>query len=219
MAPSSERPRLLLVEDNEDTRTLLRVALANDGWKVDEAPDAFAGLELLRRWRYDVLVADYDLPGKTGAAMISEAAGEGVLADARVVVVTAHPEPQGLEDLEVVRKPLDLPGFLKQVRGLRDAAMGGDEDAVLDLVLYVTARSMASSRAAEVLRSLIPSSTPGVKLTICDVSADPVAAEQDNVVFTPTLVKRRPPPRTWILGDLTQAAVVAELLETIVDRL
>jgi hypothetical protein len=32
------------------------------------------------------------------------------------------------------------------------------------------------------------------------------------VVFTPTLVKRRPEPRAWILGDLSDPAVVTDLL-------
>jgi CheY-like chemotaxis protein len=211
------RPRLLLVEDDEDTRALLAVALENDGWRVDQAADAFQGLELLRRRHYDVLVADYDLPGKTGAAMIREASDARLLEGARVVVVTAHPDPRGLDDLQVIRKPLDLPSLLEPLRGLRDdcARRGGPPASdVLELVLYVSARSMASARAAEVLRSLIPGSAPGVTLTICDLTADPGAAEQDNVVFTPTLVKRGPPPRTWILGDLTQAAAVAELLQT-----
>src|SRR5262245_39960296 len=94
---ASIRPRLLLVEDNDDTRALLAGARENDGWRVDEAPDALTGLDLLRRGRYDVLVADYDLPGRTGAAMIHDANGEGLLQDVRVLVVTAHPDPRGLE--------------------------------------------------------------------------------------------------------------------------
>jgi hypothetical protein len=32
-------------------------------------------------------------------------------------------------------------------------------------------------------------------------------------VFTPTLVKRGPGPRAWVLGDLSDAAVVIDLLK------
>jgi hypothetical protein len=32
-------------------------------------------------------------------------------------------------------------------------------------------------------------------------------------VFAPTLVKRSPGPRTWVLGDLADAAVVVDLLK------
>ena len=31
-------------------------------------------------------------------------------------------------------------------------------------------------------------------------------------VFTPTLVKRRPEPRAWILGDLSDPSVLTDLL-------
>jgi two-component system response regulator GlrR len=211
------RPRLLLVEDSEDTRILLAVALAGDGWTVDEAADAFQGAALLGRNRYDLVLADYDLPGKTGAAMVREAAEAGRLHDAKVVMVTAHPDPQGIEELEVIRKPLDLPAFLHQMRKIRDAAVaarGADVGSVVDLVLYVSAHSLASARALDILKTAILHASPGVRLTVCDLATDPEAADADNVVFTPTLVKRQPLPRTWILGDLTRPETVKDLLQS-----
>jgi CheY-like chemotaxis protein len=211
------RPRLLLVEDSEDTRALLSVALGTDGWAVEEAADGFQGAALLARNRYDLILADYDLPGKTGADMIREAAAAGRLHDAKVVVVTAHPDPQGVEELEIIRKPLDLPAFLHQMRTIRDgavAARGADADAAVELVLYVSAQSLASVRALDILKRAVRDASPGVRLTVCDLASHPEAADADNVVFTPTLVKRQPPPRTWILGDLTRPDTVAELLQS-----
>ena len=215
--PSNESNRLLLVEDSDDTRLLLAVALGHDGWAVDEAADAFAALDLLRHNHYDVLLTDYDLPGKTGAVMIREATGESLLGETRVVVVTAHPEPVGIEDLEVIRKPLDLTRFLKQMRGKHPAAvMAGPGAAapVLELVLYVSAQSLASARAEQAVRSLLPEDRSGVHLTICDLALHPDAGDEDNIVFTPTLVKREPPPRAWILGDLSRSETLADLLRT-----
>jgi CheY-like chemotaxis protein len=215
------RPRLLLVEDNEDTRMLLSVALARDGWRVDEAADALRAQELLRASRYDLLLADYDLPGKTGADLVREAAAESLLQDTRIVIVTAHPDPKGVEDLEVVRKPLDLSAFLDQMRRIRDAASGARVAAAspgVHLVLYVSSQSLASARALEILRAALRDGPPGVRLTVCDLSGQPEAAEADNVVFTPTLVKREPAPRTWILGDLSRPETVAGLLETFRSR-
>lgn len=216
-APASDdRPRLLLVEDSEDTRLLLAVALGRDGWRVDEAADAFEAAERLRAGRYDLLLADYDLPGKTGAALVREATAEGLLGDTRVVIVTAHPDPRGLEDIEVVRKPLDLATFLAQMRSVRDTAIArmAESRPAVELVLYVSAHSLASARALAVLRSAVRERGRAVKLTVCDLAARPEAAEDDNVVFTPTLVKRHPAPRTWILGDLSRAEAVQALLET-----
>jgi hypothetical protein len=47
---------------------------------------------------------------------------------------------------------------------------------------------------------------------VLDLARAPERAEHDNVVFTPTLVKRQPAPRAWILGDLSDPAVVTDLL-------
>lgn len=211
-------PRLLLVEDSDDTRMLLSVALSRDGWRVDEAADAFRAAGLLRAGRYDLLLADYDLPGKTGATLVREAAAEGLLEGTRIVIVTAHPDPRGVEDLEVVHKPLDLPAFLGQLRRIREAAAAARKAAARDapapaveLVLYVSAHSLASAVALANLRSAMRDGPPGVKLEVCDLAAQPEAAEADNVVFTPTLVKRHPGPRTWILGDLSRPDAVSDL--------
>lgn len=215
---SGPKPRLLLVEDSDDTRALLAVVLGNDGWVVDQAADAFQGLDHLRHARYDLLIADYTLPDKSGAAMILEASADGLLADTRVLVITAHPNPEGMDEVDVIRKPLDLPSFVEQVRRIRDAAADRRKNPageVVELVLYVSANSLACARAIQTLRDLIPPSSPGVKLTICDLSAQPSAGEDDNVVFTPTLVKRRPPPRTWILGDLSQPEKLGQLLDVL----
>jgi len=51
-----------------------------------------------------------------------------------------------------------------------------------------------------------------IAFDVCDLAENPQQAEKDNVVFTPTLVKRRPEPRAWILGDLSDPAVVTDLL-------
>ena len=219
----TETPRLLLVEDSDDTRMLLSVALGRDGWRVDEAADAFQAAELLRASRYDLLLADYDLPGKTGATLVREAAAEGLLEGTRIVIVTAHPDPRGVEDLDVVHKPLDLPAFLKQMRRIRETADAaratrGAAAPAVELGLYVSAHSLASAVALANLRSAMKEGPPGVKLEVCDLAASPEAGEADNVVFTPTLVKRHPGPRTWILGDLSRPDTVTGLFASFRPR-
>ena len=51
------------------------------------------------------------------------------------------------------------------------------------------------------------------RILVRDVAQDPRAAEEDQVVFTPTLVKRNPPPRAWLIGDLSDHDAVMSLLE------
>ena len=42
--------------------------------------------------------------------------------------------------------------------------------------------------------------------------ADPLAGEADRVAYTPTLVKRFPEPRMWVLGNLKDPEIVSDLL-------
>jgi hypothetical protein len=51
-----------------------------------------------------------------------------------------------------------------------------------------------------------------IRYEVCDLFQHAANAERDRVVFTPTLVKRSPAPRAWILGDLTNDDVVRDLL-------
>ena len=52
-----------------------------------------------------------------------------------------------------------------------------------------------------------------VNLTIYDLSQNPEAGKADAVTFTPTLVKRSPGPRTFILGHITNPDLLVELLQ------
>ena len=48
-----------------------------------------------------------------------------------------------------------------------------------------------------------------------DVLVSPERAREDKVSATPTLVKVRPPPVVWIVGDLSDVQNVANLLRTV----
>jgi hypothetical protein len=132
--------------------------------------------------------------------------------------VTAHADPSGVEGMEVLHKPFDFGAFLDQVRRLlpgapRAGTPGGDVDAAIELVLYVTPGTPASSRARQNLDQVLATLDPaGVSVSICDLTQQPLRAEADGVVFSPTLVKRRPAPRTWLQGDLSNTAMLREVL-------
>ena len=52
-----------------------------------------------------------------------------------------------------------------------------------------------------------------IRYAVRDVAEEPGKAEEDQIVFAPTLVKRSPGPRTWVLGDLADAVVVVDMLK------
>jgi len=85
----------------------------------------------------------------------------------------------------------------------------------VELVLYVSPASPACTRAQHNLQELIARLDGSkIDLDICDVSEDAVRAEADRILFTPTLVVRRP-LLTWIVGDLTNGEEVLRVLRSV----
>jgi CheY-like chemotaxis protein len=219
----SRRARVLVVEDQDDVRRLLVTALEIEGHEVDEAGNAYDGLKRLRESRYKLVLSDYAMPGGTGAWMLHEATREGLLGGTVALIVTAHPDARELSDHDVIPKPLDLDNFLEQVRRvlggsapddpLHDESQPGRSRFLVELVLYVSSSSPASMQARRNLERVLDGfDRAQVKYTVCDLGRDPLAGEDDRVAFTPTLVKRYPEPRMWLLGNLREADLIADLL-------
>ncbi|HLL53946.1 MAG TPA: response regulator, partial [Myxococcaceae bacterium] len=62
--------RLLVVDDEADTRELVRSWLEQCGAHVQTAASAAAGLEVLRRARPDILISDLAMPDEEGYRLI-----------------------------------------------------------------------------------------------------------------------------------------------------
>src|SRR6202035_6033972 len=65
-APSTVRRRILIVEDNDDARQMLRHLLELSGHEVYEADDGVRGLEQALVLHPDAVVLDLGLPGLDG---------------------------------------------------------------------------------------------------------------------------------------------------------
>ena len=63
--------RVLVVDDDADTRYVTRRALQSEGATVTEAESARDALQLLQQERPDVLVSDLSMPGEDGYWLIA----------------------------------------------------------------------------------------------------------------------------------------------------
>jgi DNA-binding response OmpR family regulator len=213
--------RILLVEDSEDLRLLMLMALEHEGYHVDSAHSAEEGLRLMEEHRYDLVLSDYLLPGRTGAWMLREALDRRLLGGAATLLVTATPDgPEIGPDQEVIAKPVDFDQFLPQIRAILGQAQHypGDHPmappTLVELVLYVSPHSLACARAQRVMDDILRRyDGRQIDFRVCDTTTDPESAARDRIIFTPTLIKRSPPPNVWVLGDLTKADVVTDLLQ------
>ena len=114
--------RVLVVEDEQPLADALARGLRREGMAVDVAYDGDTGLEKAMMTRYDVLVLDRDLPGRSGDDVCRRLAADGALT--RVLMLTAA---GGLADrvagLELgaddyLGKPFAFEELLARVRAL-----------------------------------------------------------------------------------------------------
>jgi len=68
---ASERPCVLLVDDDPDVLTLTARALRPEGYVVITAASGEEGLKLLREHRADIVVSDFSMPGMNGAQFLA----------------------------------------------------------------------------------------------------------------------------------------------------
>jgi DNA-binding response OmpR family regulator len=220
---------ILVVEDDADIRTMLCAALEYEGYTVDGAATAEAGLERLAARHYHLVLTDFMLPANTGAWLLREASRRGLLTDTERLMVTAQDQAERVDAVTTLYKPLDLDHLFDTVHRLlapaREAEAEGikarfaaapqtePRQPVVDLVLYIGSASPSSLKALRTVERLLARVQPGqVRFTVRDLSREPASAAEDHIAFTPTLVKRYPEPRTWIRGDLEDGAIVADLL-------
>src|SRR5438309_2812458 len=72
MIETKEMEPLLLVEDKNELRAMLRKALERSGYTVDEAPDGAAAIQKIRARRYLLVITDLKMPGAPGLDVLRE---------------------------------------------------------------------------------------------------------------------------------------------------
>lgn len=228
---ASEGTTVLLVEDDPDIRELTRTLLQLAGFAPTVCSTAEAALEQLREQQFDALLTDYMLPNRTGGWLLHQATEEGLIDGTTAMVLTAHPNPPDVNGFEVVTKPCDPDDLVSRLRrrvsgNARPGRTGrgnraprpGDGDGrsrgePIELFLYVNGDSAKMAEATRSVKEAVARFAPGLfSLTIRDLSRNPGHGAADGIACTPALVKRSPGPRTFILGHIPSADVVAELL-------
>ncbi len=220
--------RLLYVEDDEDLRDMIASTFIEAGFDVTAESSAEDALDRLASARFDVVLTDYNLTGETGAWLLRNASEKGYLERTAAIVMTAEHQPAGVEGYRLLRKPTDFAVLLaaigEAVGNILPASvvrLGAPHSTELELMLYVTSTSQESHKAIRNLhRALKPYDKTRFRLTIVDVANGGdeewyQCLEEDRVIVTPTLIKRKPGPKTWIVGSLSPSDAVERMLESV----
>jgi DNA-binding response OmpR family regulator len=81
---------ILICDDEEPLRALVRAALDGAGHELHEASDGDEAIELCNSLRPEVVVLDMMMPGRTGLEVLTELRADADLAGTTVVMLTAR---------------------------------------------------------------------------------------------------------------------------------
>ncbi|MBD2166221.1 response regulator [Calothrix sp. FACHB-156] len=114
---SLAKRKLVIADDDTDSRTMLAFLLEQEGWEVREAKDGKEALEQVLAQQPDLLILDNRMPELTGAEVYQNLQARGI--NLAVVLVTAYNQIDELaSSLGIsyfVNKPYDITKLLTTI--------------------------------------------------------------------------------------------------------
>jgi CheY-like chemotaxis protein len=112
-------PRLLIVDDQEDIRLMLRILLEDQGWDTEQSPsgeDALAQGD--RVARFDAVVVDYKMPGLDGVEVARRLREAGF--NRPIIICSAYLTPEVEQEASTLKAETvtkcDLEALVETVR-------------------------------------------------------------------------------------------------------
>ena len=86
--PDKTKNKVLIIEDEQDIRTIYAEVLQNAGYVVDQAPNGEVGGDKIKNSDWSILLLDIMLPGKDGLKILKDLKETPELKKGPVVVLT-----------------------------------------------------------------------------------------------------------------------------------
>ncbi len=129
--------RLLLIDDNEDNRTLVKFALeTNPDWVVLTAANRVEGIAKAESTRPDVILLDFIMPDLDGLTVYEILKNNLFTCSIPVVFITAMTQTMVLDRLEttlaegIITKPFDVVNLDSQITKICHWDLATDDFAV-----------------------------------------------------------------------------------------
>jgi len=88
--------KVLVIDDEQDSRAFVRAILEPEGWQVEEAVDGVLGLEKAKALKPDLIVLDVQMPNKDGFQMYNELIQDPDMSNIAVVMLTGVADKVGI---------------------------------------------------------------------------------------------------------------------------
>lgn len=121
---------ILVADDHEDTRVILRHYFEAMGYNVLEAHDGEQTLESMKGCHPDAVVLDIQMPRMDGIQVLRAVRSDGALRDIRVLALSAHALSDEVRQIReagadaYLAKPADPKAVLDAVRSLMNQDRG-----------------------------------------------------------------------------------------------
>ena len=102
--------RILVIDDQDSIRRVVRRALEQDGHEVFDASDGELGMEILESHSFDVVITDIFMPGQDGIVTLRQVRKR--FPEVKVIVISGG-DSTGLMDL---RQDAELLGAVKSLQ-------------------------------------------------------------------------------------------------------
>lgn len=100
-------PKILLVEDEESQRNILRDHLAKRGFSILEAKDGIEGLEISLHEHPDLIILDVRMPNMDGITMMHKLRQNNWGKKASIIILTNY----DTDDTQLLQIAKDLPSY------------------------------------------------------------------------------------------------------------
>ncbi len=165
-------PRILIVDDEADIRSLLREILSEEGYEVDVAADAVQARASRARQSPDLVLLDIWMPDTDGITLLREWSRGPAMVECPVVMMSGHGtvetavEATRLGAFDFVEKPLSLAKLLRTVERALDAGRQKRQGSrsLLPPPIAPVGRSRAMQLIREQVQQVAPHDAPIVLL-------------------------------------------------------
>ncbi|KUG07307.1 sigma-54-dependent transcriptional regulator [Solirubrum puertoriconensis] len=157
-------PRILIIDDEKAIRYTLKEILEFENYTVDQAEDGPAGLDMLIKDKYDVVLCDVKMPKMDGLEVLERA--QKISPDTAFIMVSAHGNIEMAVDatkkgaFDFIPKPPDLNRLLVTVRNALDRTKLVTETKTLKKKIAKNSEMVGDSAALEGVRKAIAKVAP-----------------------------------------------------------